>query len=142
MTYREICVVEYISLSQSSLLKQLYTNYIKTDDDINASIIAECANIRNDTSNCDTMSQCDANDIAMYLTSMSLNCRPHQDCTFVVFLRAAPCYCTLMYSVLLLLLLTVNADFSMLYFPCNCSHERYDKCASKSVTNLHFKSIQ
>ena len=34
------------------------------DDDINASIIAECINIRDDTL------KCDANDIVMYLTTI------------------------------------------------------------------------
>ena len=43
---------------------------IKTDDDINASIITECIMIRDNTTICHTMNQCDANDIVMYLMTM------------------------------------------------------------------------
>ena len=41
---------------------QHFEQLIKTDDDINASIIAEYIKIRDDTMTCDTMNQCDAND--------------------------------------------------------------------------------
>ena len=46
-------------------MDKLYKNNIKTDDDINARIIAECINRRDDTMNCDITSQCDETDIVM-----------------------------------------------------------------------------
>ena len=63
MTYHQRCVVEHMSR-----ITKWYNNNIKTDDDINASVIAECIMIRDNT--CHTMNQCDANDIVMYLTTM------------------------------------------------------------------------
>ena len=70
-------------------------NNIKTDDDINSSIIAEFK-IRDDTMTCDTMNHCDANEIVMYSTTMQLNCRPQHDCTLGgFFLHIAPFCCTL-----------------------------------------------
>ena len=61
----------YVAINK--LITKSYKNNIKTDDDINVSIIAECIKIRDDTMNCecDTMNQCDANDIVMYLTTMN-----------------------------------------------------------------------
>ena len=83
-----------MSLLTSSSLKATQNN-IKTDDDINASIIAECIKIRDDTMTCDTMNQCDANDIVRYLTTMQLNCRPQHDCTFLYTLhRVVVLLCT------------------------------------------------
>ena len=60
------CVVGHMPLLTSSSQKATKI----TDDDINASIIAECIKIRDDTKTCDTMNKCDANDIVMYLTTM------------------------------------------------------------------------
>ena len=54
----------------NKLITKSYKNYIKTDDAIHASIIAECINIRDDNMTCETMKQCDANDIVLYLTTM------------------------------------------------------------------------
>ena len=47
------------------LITKSYKNNIKTDDDINASIITGCIKIRNDTMTYDTMNQLDANDIVI-----------------------------------------------------------------------------
>ena len=52
----------------NKLITKSYKNNIKTDDAIYASIIAECIKIQDDTMTCETMRQCDANDIVMYLT--------------------------------------------------------------------------
>ena len=60
--------MEHIAINK--LITKWYNNNIKTDDDINASIIAECIMIRDDTMACHTMNQCDANDIVMYLTTL------------------------------------------------------------------------
>ena len=64
----KMCRGTYVAINK--LITKRYHNNIKTDDDINASIIAECIMIRDDTMTCDTMNQCDANDIVMYLTTM------------------------------------------------------------------------
>ena len=53
---------DIMSLLTSSSLKSK-KNSIKTDYDINASIIAECIKIRDDSMTRDTMKQCDANDV-------------------------------------------------------------------------------
>ena len=63
-----MCCGSYVAINK--LITKRYNNNIKTDDDINASIIAECIMIRDDTMTYDTMNQCDANDIIMYLTTM------------------------------------------------------------------------
>ena len=63
-----MCRGTYVAINK--LITKRYNNNIKTDDDINASIIAECIVIRDDTMTCDTMNQCDDNDIVMYLTTM------------------------------------------------------------------------
>ena len=63
----KICRVTYVAITK--LITKSYKNNIKTDDDTDPSIIAECFNIRDDTMNCDTISQCDANNILMYLTT-------------------------------------------------------------------------
>ena len=71
MTYHQRRVVGHMSLLTSSSLKA--TKMIKKRmmiDDINASIIADCIKICDDTMNCDSMNQCDANDLVMYLTTM------------------------------------------------------------------------
>ena len=68
MTYHQRCVMEhYVPINK--LITKSYKNNIKTDDDVNAIIIAECIKICDDTTTCDTMNHCDANDIAMYLTT-------------------------------------------------------------------------
>ena len=54
----------------NKLITKRYNKNIKTDDDINAGIIAERIKIRGDTMTCDTMNQCDVNDIVMHLTTM------------------------------------------------------------------------
>ena len=59
-----------IYVAVNKLITKWYNNNIKTDDDINASIIAECIMIRDNTMTCNTMNQCDANDKVMYLTTM------------------------------------------------------------------------
>ena len=65
-----MCRGTYMSLlSINKLITKRYNNNIKTDD-FNASIIAECIMIRDDTMTCDTMNQCDAKDIVMYFTTM------------------------------------------------------------------------
>ena len=64
----KMCRGTYVAINK--LITKRYNNNIKTDDYINASIIAECIKIRDDTMTCDTMNQCDANDIVMYLTTM------------------------------------------------------------------------
>ena len=64
----KMCRGTYIAINK--LITKWYSNNIKTDDDINASIIAECIMIRDNTMTCHTMNQCDANDIVMYLTTM------------------------------------------------------------------------
>ena len=69
MTYHQRCVVEH-NVAVNKLITKWYNNNIKTDDDINASIIAECIMIRDNTMTYDNMNQCDANDIVMYLTTM------------------------------------------------------------------------
>ena len=51
--------------------------------------------IRDDTMTCDTMNQCDASDIVMYLTTMYLNCRPPHVLYFW-------CCCFLTHHILLL----------------------------------------
>ena len=61
-----MCRGTYIAI----IITKRYNNNIKTDYYINASIIAECIMIRDDTMTYDTMNQCDANDIVMYLTTM------------------------------------------------------------------------
>ena len=63
-----MCRGTYVSINK--LITKSYTNNIKTDDDINASIIAECIKIRDDTMTRDTINQCDANDIVMHLKTM------------------------------------------------------------------------
>ena len=71
MTYHQICGIRhgtYVAIAK--LITKRYKNNIKTDGDFNASIIAECIIIRDDTMNCDDMSQCDAKYIAMYLTTI------------------------------------------------------------------------
>ena len=64
----KICRVTYVANTKP--ITKSYKNNKTTDGDINSSIIAECINTRDDTMNCDTMSQCDANNIVMYLTTM------------------------------------------------------------------------
>ena len=56
-----MCRGTYVTISK--LITKSYKNNIKMDDDINASIIVGCINIHDDTMNCDTMSQCNANEI-------------------------------------------------------------------------------
>ena len=63
-----MCRGTYVAINK--LITKRYTNNIKTDDDVNASIIVECIKIHDDTMTCDTMNQCGANDIVMYLTTM------------------------------------------------------------------------
>ena len=65
---REMCRETYVAFNK--LITISYTNTIKTDDAIHASIIAECFNIRDNTMTCGTMKQRDANDIVRYLTTM------------------------------------------------------------------------
>ena len=62
----KMCHGTYVAINK--LITKWYNNNIKMDDDINASIIAECIMIRDDTMTCHTVNQCDANDIVMYLT--------------------------------------------------------------------------
>ena len=64
----KMCRGTYVAISK--LVSKSYKNNIKTDDDINASIITECIKICDDTMTCDTLNQCDANNIVMYLTTM------------------------------------------------------------------------
>ena len=64
----KMCRGIYVAINK--LITKRYNNNIKTDDDFSASIIAECIKIRDDTMICDTMNQCDANDIVMHLTTM------------------------------------------------------------------------
>ena len=64
----KMCRGTYVAVNK--LITKWYNNNIKTDDDINASIIAECIMIRDSTMTCHTINQCDANDIVMYLTTM------------------------------------------------------------------------
>ena len=64
----KMCRGTYVAVNK--LITKWYNNNIKTDDDINASIIAECIMILDNTMTCNTMNQCDANDIVMYLTTM------------------------------------------------------------------------
>ena len=66
MKYHQRCVAGHNSINK--VMTKSYTNNIKTDDAIHASTIAECIKIRDDTMTCETMTQCDAND--MYLTTM------------------------------------------------------------------------
>ena len=82
MTYHQRCGT-YVTINK--LITKRYKNNIKTDDDINASISAECIMIRDNTMTCDTMNQCDANDIVMYLT------------TIIADLSATPCFVLLVY---------------------------------------------
>ena len=65
---RKMCRGSYVAISK--LITKSYKNTIKTDDATHASIIAECIKIRDTTMTCETMQQCDANDIVMYLTNM------------------------------------------------------------------------
>ena len=65
----KMCRGTYVA-AINKLVTKMYNNNIKTDDDINASIIAECIKINDDTMTYDTMNQCDANDIVKYLTTM------------------------------------------------------------------------
>ena len=53
-----MCRGTYVGITK--LITKSYTNNIKTDDDTNYSIDAECINRCDDTMNCDTMSQCHA----------------------------------------------------------------------------------
>ena len=62
----KMCRGTYVAINKV-ITKRYMTSM---DDDINASIIAECIMIRDDTMTCDTMNQCDDNDIVMYLTTM------------------------------------------------------------------------
>ncbi len=56
MTYHQRCVVEHnIYVVVNKLITKWYNNNIKTDDDINASIIAECIITRDNTMTCHTM---------------------------------------------------------------------------------------
>ena len=59
----KICRGTHVAINK--LITKSYTHNIKTDDEINASIIAECIKIRDDTRTCDTMNQCDANNTAL-----------------------------------------------------------------------------
>ena len=63
-----MCRGTYVAINK--LITIGYKNNIKTDDAIHASIISECITIRDDTMTCETMKQCDANDIVIYLTTM------------------------------------------------------------------------
>ena len=58
----KMCRGTYVAII-NKLINKSYKNNIKTDDAIHASIIAECIKIRDDTMTCETMEQCDANDI-------------------------------------------------------------------------------
>ena len=93
----KMCRGTYVAVNK--LITKWYNNNIKTDDDINASIIAECIMIRDNTMTCNTMNQCDANNIVMYLTTMQLNCRPHHVLYFWCFLDTTSCCCTIMYEI-------------------------------------------
>ncbi len=71
----KMCRGTYVAINK--LITKRYTNNIKTDDDINASIIAECIMIRDDTMTCHTMNQCDAKDIVMFCTFGGFFYTPH-----------------------------------------------------------------
>ena len=71
----KMCRGTYVAVNK--LITKWYNNNIKTDDDINASIIAECIMIRDNTMTCHTMNQCDANDIVIYLTTIELSATPY-----------------------------------------------------------------
>ena len=63
-----LCIRRKIKLIAPFCTKsRLYTNNIKTDDDINAITIAECIKILDDTMTCDTTNPYDANDTVMYV---------------------------------------------------------------------------
>ena len=64
----KMCRGTYAAINK--LITKSYKNNIKTDDAIYANIIAECIKIRDDTMTCETIKQCDANDIVMYLTTI------------------------------------------------------------------------
>ena len=64
----KMCRGTYVAINK--LITKRYNNNIKTDDDINAGIIAECIMIRDDTMTCHTMNHSDANDIVMFLTAI------------------------------------------------------------------------
>ena len=91
-----MCRGTYVAINK--LITKWYNNNIKTDDDINAGIIAECIMIRDDTMTYHSMNQCDAKDIVMCLTTMQLNCRPHHVLYFWCFLHTTSC-CTIMYEI-------------------------------------------
>ena len=59
----DLCRGTYVAITK--LTTQTYNNNINTDDDINASIIAQRIYIHDDTMTCDTVSQSDANDLVM-----------------------------------------------------------------------------
>ena len=58
-----MCRVTYVAINK--LIAKRYNSNIQTDDDINASVIAECIKIRDDTMTYNTMNQCDAYDIVL-----------------------------------------------------------------------------
>ena len=64
----KMCRGTYVAINK--FITKRYNNNVKTDDGINASIIAECIMIRDDNMTCDIMNQRDANDIVMYLTTI------------------------------------------------------------------------
>ena len=69
MRYHQQYVVGHYVANTKCITKNL--NIKKTpDNEINARIMDECIKIRDDTMNCDTMSQCDVNNRVMYLTTM------------------------------------------------------------------------
>ena len=78
----KMCRGTYVAINK--LITKIYNNNIKTVDDINASIIAECIIIDDDTMTC-AMNHCDAIVIVMYLTTMLFNFRPHHVLYFWVF---------------------------------------------------------
>ena len=65
-----MCRGTYVAINK--FITKNYTNTIKTYDVIHANMLAECTKIRDNTTTCGTMKQCDANDIVMYLKGMVL----------------------------------------------------------------------
>ena len=78
----QICRGTYVAITK--LITKRYKNNIKADDDIKASIIAECINISEDAMNCDADNNFYSNVFDNHVPCTLLNCRPHHDCTFGV----------------------------------------------------------
>ena len=145
----KMCRGTYVAVNK--LITKWYNNNIKTDDDINASIIAECIMIRDNTMTCNTMNQCDANDIVMYLTTMYLNCRLHHVLYFWCFLDTTSCCCTIMYEInnikqyyynSMCMLAAAHAGLQFGWGGGGKITERQTDSHIERQTNIHYRAIK